>query len=206
MPKPVRNGLYKNTYEDAERRLLQQILRRGDRVLEIGAGIGVVGLVAARITGGRNVLSYEANPALEEVIQANYALNRERPQLRLKAITPDGARVIFHQADNVLSSSVHERREACRSVTVESDSLAAVLEEFSPDVLVMDVEGAETQLLSSAPLDGIRAIVLELHPHIVGEEAIARLEAHLEASAFKKVAEDRKTVLLERDAAVVSAS
>ncbi|MGP1355616.1 FkbM family methyltransferase [Roseicyclus sp.] len=199
VPRAVRNGLYKQTYEDAERRLLQTVLRPGDRVLEIGAGIGAVGLLAARIAGGANVLSYEANPDLAPVIEANYALNAERPRLRMKAVTTDGAPVVFHQADNVLSSSVHARREARRTVTVESDSLSAVLAEFAPDVLVMDVEGAETALLAGAPLHGIRAIVLELHPHIVGQEAIDTLSAALNAGGFSERARDRKTVLLTRD-------
>ncbi|MCU4654174.1 FkbM family methyltransferase [Roseibacterium sp. SDUM158016] len=198
VPRAVRNGLYKKTYEDAERRLLQQVVRPGDRVLEIGAGIGAVGLLAARITGGQNVLSYEANPDLEPVIEANYALNETHPTLRMKAITTDGAPIVFYRADNILSSSVHERREAQNAITVESDSLADVIAEFSPDVLVMDVEGAETDLLKDAPLGGIRAIVLEVHPHIVGQAAIDELKSGLASAGFRTDAEDRLTVLMTR--------
>ena len=199
-PQAVRNGLYKKTYEDAERRLLLTDLRDGDRVLEIGAGIGVVGMLAASVTGGGNVLSYEANPALEPVIKANHSLNAAVPDVRFKAITTDGAPVQFHRAPNILSSSIHQRRQTEETITVESDSLADAIAEFAPDVLVMDVEGAEIDLLDGAPLGGIRSIVLELHPHIVGEAAIEKLLAGLEADGFRTAEKDRKTVLLVNSA------
>jgi hypothetical protein len=40
--KEVRNGLFKETYEEPERVLIREALRPGDRVLEIGGGIGFV--------------------------------------------------------------------------------------------------------------------------------------------------------------------
>ena len=144
VPHRVRSFLFKNTYEDAERALVSRTVREGDRVLEIGGGIGFVGLLCARLAGARGaVLSYEANPNLEPVIRANYAINVLRPKLRMKAMSRNGGPVSFHVADNVLSSSMRARPEAEREVTVDSDALCDVLAEHRPDVLVMDVEGAE---------------------------------------------------------------
>ncbi|MEM9755364.1 MAG: FkbM family methyltransferase [Pseudomonadota bacterium] len=186
-PKLVRSLLFKNTYEAAERTLLPRVVRAGDCVLDIGGGIGLVGLLAARLVGpeGR-VVSYEANPGLEPMIRANYALNPSAPELRMRAVTPDGAAVTFHVADNLVSSSLHAREAATRAITVDSDALDPVIADLQPDVLVMDVEGAEVDLLPAAHLRGLRALVLELHPHVVGAEAISALTAALAAKGFTR--------------------
>jgi FkbM family methyltransferase len=180
----VRNGLYKGNYEGPERELLLRHLRKGERVLEIGAGIGLIGLLATRIAGAGNVLSYEANPSLEPIIRANYALNAAAPELRMKAVTTDGAPVTFHQCDNVISSSIYDRAEAARRIQVQSDALSDVLAEWRPDLLVMDVEGYEVDLLANFP-DRLRYLLIELHPHVVGEDRTEALLSHLADGGFK---------------------
>ena len=199
VPHRVRNFLFKNTYEDAERALVSRAVRAGDRVLEVGGGIGFVGLLCARLAGASgSVLSYEANPNLEPVIRANYALNPVRPELRMKAMSRDSGPVSFHVAENVLSSSMRARPEAEREVTVDSDALRDVLAEHRPDILVMDVEGAEIDLLPGADLSLVRALILELHPHVVGQEAIDGLLADLRAQGFAIRTKARSNVLMER--------
>lgn len=200
-PKGVRSGLFKDTYEDAERALLQRVVQPGDRVLEIGGGIGVVGILATRLAGAGRVTSYEANPTLEPVIRANYALNGLEPDLRMRAVTVDGQPVTFHQSDNVLSSSLYARAEAGREIRVDSDALADVLGEVAPDVLVMDVEGAEIDLLADLKFEGIRAMVVELHPHVVGQDRIDALLVSLDERGFEVTERARTNVLLERVAA-----
>lgn len=91
----VRSALFKNTYEDAERALVARAVRSGDRVLEIGGGVGFVGLLAARLAGDGRVVSYEANPEMEPVIRGNYALNDITPELRMRAISATGGPVTF---------------------------------------------------------------------------------------------------------------
>lgn len=202
IPRAVRNGLFKNTYEDGEREMLRRCVRAGDKVLEIGGGIGFVGMAAAKIAGEGNVISYEANPRQKEVIEANYALNSPVPELRMKAVTRDGEPVTFHQSDNVISSSIYQRDEAQTAITVPIDALADILAELCPDVVVMDVEGAEIKLLADVDLAEVRAMVVELHPHIVGEDKIAALMTSLEARGFEVTGDMRKNVLLTRAAAV----
>lgn len=201
-PRFVRDGLFKRTYEQAEQVLLQQAVRPGDTVLEIGAGIGFIGLLSARLAGpaGR-VVSYEANPRLQPVIEANYALNPLRPELRMRAITPDGADVTFHIGDNVVSSSLYQRAETQSAVTVPSDALDRALADLAPDVLVMDVEGAEVDLLAQGDLAPVRAAVIELHPHVVGPARIDALLSGLAARGFTVARRLEKNVLLVRDRA-----
>ncbi|KAB2660451.1 MAG: hypothetical protein DVB32_05290 [Verrucomicrobia bacterium] len=107
--KAVRNGLFKETYEEPERILTRGALTKGDRVLEVGGGVGFVSLICAKICGAENVLTYEANPSMQAVIKKNFELNGLTPQLRSKAITSDGGEATFFISDNIISSSLYER-------------------------------------------------------------------------------------------------
>jgi FkbM family methyltransferase len=193
----VRSGIFKETYEEPERILIREGVRAGDRVLEVGGGVGFVSLLCARIVGADNVLTYEANPSMQKVIRANYALNGLEPRLRGRALTAKGGEVTFFVNDNIISSSVYER-DGGRAVTVPSDAIDAALAEWKPTVLVMDVEGAEVDILTASTLPGLRRIVLELHPHVVGADAIARLRAHLSGLGFHEVRAVQKSSLFSR--------
>jgi len=93
IPDEVTRLLRRGDYEFAERKLLLRILRADDRVLEVGAGIGALGLVAARVCGAENVLSYEPNPTTIPLIKANHSLNALHPGICAKAITVQSDRL-----------------------------------------------------------------------------------------------------------------
>lgn len=198
IPKSVRSSLFKGSYEEFECELVETNVRPGDHVLEVGTGIGLVSLLATRIAGEGNVLSYEANPALETVITGNYRRNGWQPNLRMKAVTVDGGPIAFFQNDNIVSSSSIDRKLDQTEISVESDPINAVIAEHAPTVLVMDVEGAEIDLLTRADLSGVRAIIVETHPHIVGAAQTEALVAHLEASGLKARELRHKTYLFLR--------
>jgi FkbM family methyltransferase len=198
VPAAVREDLLRNTYEDTERKLLLKVLRPGMKVVEIGAGIGFIGLLASRIVGDANVWSFEANPSLEPLIRRNYDLNGLTPSLTMKAVTRNGNSVNFFRSDNIISSSVLDRSRGDQQITVESVAFDDVLAKLHPDVVIMDVEGAEVDLLAGALAAETRHLIVEMHPHIVGQQKIDNLLCHLEEQGFTLGARDRKTFYLER--------
>ena len=50
-------------------------VKPGMRVLDLGAGLGLISILTARVAGAENVLSVEANPALLPVLQKTFARN-----------------------------------------------------------------------------------------------------------------------------------
>ena len=64
-------------YELQEARALAEFVKPEDVVMDIGAGVGFVSILAARIVGGPNVIAVEANPedhqARFDLAQALYA-------------------------------------------------------------------------------------------------------------------------------------
>jgi FkbM family methyltransferase len=201
VPRSVRSALFKETYEVHERRLVRAVLKPDDRVLDIGAGVGVVSLLCASICGADRVLSYEANPLLEPIIRRNFALNGWTANLRMRAMSTDGRPISLHRSDNIVSSSVVERSGFAEKMTIESDPFDRVIAEHQPSVVVMDVEGAEIALLPASPLGSVRHIIAEIHPHITGEEKVAAMLDGLHARGFRLATRAHKTVLLTADSA-----
>ena len=112
--------LYQGAYETPECDFVERTVRADDRVLELGAGIGVVGLIATRICGEGNVMSWEANPNLEALIRKNYRLNLWSPNLFMRAVTSDGRDVDFFPNSNLLSSSTVDRESTGAGTTPTS--------------------------------------------------------------------------------------
>ncbi len=180
----ARDLILSKAYEKPERDLVKEAITPDDRVLEFGGCLGLLSLVCARIVGEKNVLCYEPNPVACAIIRRNYDLNAIHPELREKALTVDGGQIEFFQTDNLFSSSIYERNVAGGRISVPSDSFAAVVADWKPTAIVIDVEGAECELLPSSDLIGVRKIILETHEKIVGKERNDALLAHLANVGF----------------------
>ena len=198
VPRSVRSALFKETYEAFECRMALSALRPGDRVLEIGCGIGLVSLLATRVVGEGNVLSCEANRSLEQLIISNYALNGWKPSLVMKPVTADGRDVVFHSNENLVTSSTFERNLPGVAERVEAIAIGDVIASQRPNVIIMDVEGAEVELLQEADLKVVELIIVEVHPHIVGEDTIQKLFEVLQVRGFKINEQEHKTYVLSR--------
>lgn len=197
VPPEIRKQLYQKSYEKGEHALVEKALKPEDRVLEVGTGIGFISLSCAKICGPGNVLSYEPNPAMKRVIEKNYALNDLHPTLRNKVLSVQSGEVEFFVSENVLSSSLIDRKHG-GAARIQADAIADVVKDYDPTAIVMDVEGAEVELLRSCDLEGVNKMILEVHPHIVGKDAIEDLLNYLEEQGFRILSTASKRVLLHR--------
>lgn len=127
VPAVVRDLMFREVYEDTERNILLRILKPGSKVLEVGTGVGFIALLATKVCGGANVVTYEANATLESLIRENFRLNGLEPTLRLKAMTVDGRTISFFQSENIISSSAYDRKLAGAKVEIESDVFSEVI-------------------------------------------------------------------------------
>ena len=102
--KPMRKG----KYEKGEVEIMRAILQPGDRLLELGAGVGVVSSAAASVEGVEAVLSIEADPNLVPMIKETWRLNGiETAELRNGvAMAKAGDPVKFYIRDNYWASSM----------------------------------------------------------------------------------------------------
>lgn len=181
--KPMRKG----KYEKGEVEIMRAILRPRDRLLELGAGVGVVSSAAARVDGVEAILSIEADPTLVPMIKETWRLNGiETAELRNGvAMAKTGAPVKFYVRKNYWASSMEpDSRPFERIEEVPSAGMDTVITEFRPTVLSCDIEGGELGLLDEADLSGLRHIVMEVHPKVYGQEGLRQIVDMLGTKGF----------------------
>lgn len=171
-------------HERTEAALVKYCVRPDDRVLELGSGVGFITMLCARICGAANIVTLEGNPTMHALLMRNLAMNGYAVDARQSVVSLDGGPVTFHLSDSLVSSSLHERG-AASAATVPSTSFRDLLAEIEPTVIIMDIEGSEIDLLGTCPMPSVRAIGVETHPHIVGEEAIAAMDERLADLGFR---------------------
>lgn len=163
----IRRKLETGGYEAAEARALQMRLRPGWRVLDLGGGLGYLASLAARITDPEKIMCVEAHPGLQDVIRANLALNgADKVKLRHGAVVGDDyddAKLLFAPAQQFWSSRIAEEG-ARKPVEVPALRIGGLLEEQRPNLVVMDVEGAEQGYFGAPWPRFVKMIIMELHP------------------------------------------
>jgi FkbM family methyltransferase len=178
------------TYEKHEVQLALAHVPKGARVLELGAGSGVVGAVVARHCAPRAVLSVEANPFLLPHITALWAENGLIPPMTLRhgAVfsSPDAPQTVqFFVRGNFLGSRLTQPdRGSVQPVQVPVLRYDRLKAEFPHDVILMDIEGAELDLLRHADLSGVSLIIAEFHRHLYGRAGMRDCRAALTAQGF----------------------
>jgi FkbM family methyltransferase len=192
--------LARGRHTSHERALLGAALRDGDRVLELGGGIGMVSAACALRLGSGAVTTYEANPALEGLIRDNHALNGVAPEVRMAMVGERAGTRPLHVARMFSHSSVHDVGETVHVVDVPVHEFAAVLAERRPSVLVVDIQGAEGEPFLWRALDGVRLVLVEMHPQVLGLSGMLALRRRLRALGFAEGPRAGNAFLHERAA------
>ena len=184
----------RNRYEASEVKLLRKLMRPRDRVLELGAGVGVVSTCAAQIARDPSqVLSIEANPNLIPIIRETHRLNGVEGVEVVnglgvgRSVEPDET-IPFYLREHFWASSMSpldgDDSDTTTEVSVPLVNLNALIKAHRPSILVMDIEGAEADLLPQLDLSSVRSLVVELHPRVYQNEGTARCSAALAACGF----------------------
>ena len=182
--KPIRKG----KYERGEAKALQSILRPGDRVLELGAGVGLLSTLAARCPGVEAVTAVEANPELVPLIRETWRINGiGNGTLVNGVVTADGGgKAAFYLRRDFWASSMEaESRPYERSVKVPRVAIGDLIAKARPTVISCDLEGGEAGLFDAVDLSGVRAVVMELHPKVYGKAGVRAVTERLESAGLR---------------------
>jgi FkbM family methyltransferase len=190
MVETLRDG----TYESKERELVEGLVKPEDRVFEIGSAVGGVSMTAAKIVGAAAVMTFEANPRIAYDARRNFAHNG-LPEIRARtgllynraAYATAPAEADFYVSRDFWASRLDPGNWAgdiVEIVKIRTACLEDEIEAHGANVLICDIEGGEIDLLCGAKLDGIRLIIMEVHPHFVGQEPTNRMIAYLLSEGF----------------------
>ena len=183
--KALRNG----SYEGGERGVLPNLLQPGDRVLEVGAALGCVTILAAKIVGSQNVKAFEANPLLIDDALVNFSLNGVEPTLHNSILcnrvcwAGSGSTKLFYIHRDFWASSMVDKLGTVDQISIETSCFEDEIFKFRANTLVCDIEGGEIDLLTLADLRGVDKILLEIH-YWAGREEINKLIRKLILDGF----------------------
>ncbi len=174
----ARKALREGSYERKEADAVMKMVADGDRVLELGTGIGFMSSLIAVHKNVACVETYEANPTLIPYIRQVHALNgvSNRVQVHNALLAPTaGDPVTFYERRNFLASSLDASSDTKNIVAKHQITVLGVndvIARVAPNVLICDIEGAEADLLPAADLSGLRIAIVELHPQWIGQAGV----------------------------------
>lgn len=159
-------------YEQVDLEVIAEFVQEGDRVLDIGGGVGLTAALAASHSKAP-VTVIEADKRLQPVIERQVSLNGGECCVVPRCVVSDGDtpdRVDFTLADEFWFSRVlpsTERRQG-NVVSVETIGLTALIKDYAPDVLIVDVEGSEQGLFVAPLRVRPRIVAIEIHYPLLG--------------------------------------
>jgi FkbM family methyltransferase len=183
----IREAIDTGRFEAEEASQIPHIVRPGDRVLEIGAGIGFISTLLSRQRRVSRVVAVEANPRLIDYMARLHALNRVRKVHRVNAVLtnePKASATFYLRRDFWMGSLSPEPNPYVGTVEVPTMNLDALLRDEAIDLIVCDVEGAETVLFQHADLSGVDRIFLEMHDHVTGLSGVRGVFATMAQHGF----------------------
>jgi FkbM family methyltransferase len=186
-----RSRFFYDLHEIEERKLINKLIFPKDRVIELGACLGVVSCITNKILDKDNPthVVVEANPELIPYIYENRYLNRCNFAIELCAIA-EGRELDFYVDEQIVSGSAHRETQKKRSVPARTISeLETKYGEFN--VLILDIQGGELDLLlfEEKTLDHLRLIIVEMHETIIGRESVKECRQILRLHNFRLIAQ-----------------
>ncbi len=181
----VEAALERGSFERDEARALARHFTPADRLLDLGAGTGYMASIAGRIAGGQAVTGVEALPAMVEVARANLLRNGvEGAQIHWGAVVPDAycdAQVRFAARRQFWASGILRAQDTRyrAALDVPALRLGPLLHETQATVLSCDIEGGEQDLFEADLPEGLRLVILEIHPRRYGDSGTAQVFATL---------------------------
>ena len=148
--KTIVNAIKDGWYEQEEASQLPRIIEPGERVLEIGGGIGYVSALVARDARTAAVRVFEANPLLIPIIENIHRINGvtgvevRNGVLSHDLVNPTSKFYVRH--DFWASSLVEKPWGYDKVIDVPNVSFQGELEAFCPSLIICDIEGGELGL------------------------------------------------------------
>jgi FkbM family methyltransferase len=180
----IRAAVYDGYYEAPEVQIIEETMRPGDRVLDIGCGIGFVATLASRIVGG-HVRCYDANPAMTAAARGTLERNGADATL-INAVLqqrPASETAAFYVREEFSTSSLAPDSDATE-ISVPVLDIGREITEHAATYLVVDIEGGETDLLLGEISGSVRKICVECHPQVTPPRSVTAMLTSLLSQDF----------------------
>lgn len=178
-------------YENVERKLVSDFIKGNERVLELGACIGIIScIVNKRLNDPSKHVVVEANPKVIPYLNNNKQMNGCKFSIE-NCVISSNKEEIFSFGDSIVSGSLLQKAGQVTSTAVKGVRIEDLEKNhhFEFDTLIIDIEGGEYNLLleNKNKLKQFRMIIIENHPHLLADKQIKEYEGLLEENNFSAV-------------------
>jgi FkbM family methyltransferase len=189
MSEKILSAIFKGYYEAEEAKHLPYILQKGERVLELGTGLGLISGLCAANQLVESVLTIEASPLLIDYIRRLHAKNKLNSKIEVRnAIAmpnPATPSMKFYRRADLWASSLDSGPWGFEEeIDVETVDLNKLIADFKPTLLIVDIEGGEKNLFEGSELGTVRKVMLEVHQNVIGRRGMKGLFDALSARDF----------------------
>jgi len=159
----IRSEVRSGAYSADLMRLLPEAVAPGDRVLVIGAGLGVASTIVARDERVDRVIAVEANTTLIPYLNRVHALNGVTEVETVNAVLAEGKKgrvPFFTRRDLRTSSLLPHDRSWQQVIMVPFMDLNLILTEERISLVICDIPVASARLLAQADLAMVERILV----------------------------------------------
>lgn len=187
-PKLIRT-IKRGNYERDEASKINQIIKEGERILELGAGIGFISAICGKNKAVEKMLLYEANPVLKPYIEEVHSLNNvTNSKVRSGVLLNNSGQetIPFYIRQDFWASSLGQNYGFKEKIDVPVYKFNHVLKEFKPTLIICDIEGGELDLFRNSRLamNGVEKIYMEIHQRVLGRGGILELFKILQSKGY----------------------
>lgn len=194
-----KGNIYFGIYETEERRLTRRLIDRSLPTVEIGASIGGLSCITNKLLSNpRAHVVVECNPALLQTLIKNREINRCEFSVETAALAYGCETITFFcDPTHFMLGMLHGGGGS--QIIVNTITLKSIIEKSGFEVvnLISDCEGTEVEMIENEIgllQRCVKCFVMEKHPNLRGQEAIAATILALERAGFSTVAEEGNTI------------
>ena len=188
MSDQVVRSIARGRYEIKEARQAEALIKADDVVLELGGGIGLISTIAAKKASAGKVISVEGNPQLIAAIEKMHKLNGVDVEVLNGVVAGGqaGGNIPFYLREPFWGSSMSETAGNYQKIVlVPSWPISDLVSRYRPSVVLVDIEGGEGDLMAGDWCSGVRAIMMELHPKVIGIDGAAAIKSFFAGKGFQ---------------------
>lgn len=184
----IKAAIEKGTYENEEYSQLKKLVQPGEKILEIGAGLGYISTFIRKTFDVDSIMCYEANPNLIPFIENVHKLNNAENITVINKILTNSLsdhQFKFYLRENFWGSSLEAiPAQYVEVIDIGSSYFPEVIAKFKPSLIICDIEGGEYELFKNSNLEGVEKIMLEIHQAVLGRNKIRELFNFMSARFF----------------------
>jgi FkbM family methyltransferase len=191
---PILATLRAGKYENARQKCLRPMVEDGDRIVDIGGGIGFISTLMALEGRAERIVSIEGHPGAHSAAAITHRLNGvDVERINALAVTENtgGATRPLYLTEHFWSSTMLPIAKGLdRVVEVPVLTFERVIADHAPNMLVIDLEvmkeylapGAASGPLESMALGGVDKVAVHfVRQYPGGETAVPRVFSHFAA-------------------------